>query len=220
MSRAALAAAYDMEGAFNEALLSLSRDVRLPAVLAAADRILEPYGGLGAYGLADQVSNRFINYEIEGLRTTSAGVTPIFLAVAAFLLYLVISRIVQSERKQIGIIKAFGYSDFEVGGHYLKLIVTIAAGGALAGCLLGIAAGRALIDVYLDFFKFPFLVLQLDPGSLVTGLMVSVGAASAGGLLILRRIFALSPVSAMRPPSSPDYSRTGTINKTLNAILD
>lgn len=220
MSRTALAAAYDLEGAFNEALLSLGRNARLPAVLAAADRILAPYGGLGAYGLQDQTSNRFVSEEIDGLRAVSTGVPPIFLAVAAFLLYIVISRMVQAEREQIGLIKAFGYTDLETGAHYFKLILTIAAGGAAAGCLLGIAAGRALIDVYLVYFKFPFLVFQLDPAAFVTGFLVSVLSASAGGLLVLRRVFALTPASAMRPPAPPDYSRTGGIGRALQSMLD
>jgi putative ABC transport system permease protein len=220
MSRTALAAAYDMEGAFNEALLSIGRNTRLPAVLDATDQILEPYGGLGAYALEDQTSNRFVSEEINGLRTTSTGVPPIFLGVAAFLLYIVISRMVQAEREQIGLIKAFGYTDLETGAHYFKLILAIATGGAVAGCLLGIAAGRALIDVYLVYFKFPFLVFQLDPTAFVTGFLVSVLSASAGGLLVLRRVFALTPAAAMRPPTPPDYSRTGRIGRALQSVLD
>ncbi len=220
MSRTALAAAYDMEGAFNEAILSLSRNAQVPEVLDAADRILEPYGALGAYGLEDQLSNRFVTEEITGLQATSTSVPPIFLAVAAFLLYIVISRMVQSEREEIGLIKAFGYTNLEVGTHYFKLIITIAVGGAAVGCLLGIASGRALVDVYLLYYKFPFLVFQLDPASFVTGFLVSVGSASAGGVLVLRRVFALTPATAMSPPVPPDYSRTGRIGQALNAVLD
>ena len=141
MSRSALEAAYDMEGAFNEALLALGRGAEEAAVLDRVDRILEPYGGLGAYGLEDQASNRFLSDEIAGLRKSSTGVPPIFLAVAAFLLYLVISRMVQAEREQIGLMKAFGYTNIEVGSHYFKMVLAIAAGGAAAGCVLGVAAG-------------------------------------------------------------------------------
>lgn len=220
MSRTALAAAFDMEGAFNEALLALGRNARQPAVLAAADRILEPYGALGTYGREDQLSNKFISEEIDGLRATSAAVPPIFLAVAAFLLYIVISRMVQAEREEIGLMKAFGYTNPEVGAHYFKLILAIAAGGATAGCLLGIASGRALVDIYLLYYKFPFLLFQLDPAAFVTGFLVSVGSASAGGLLVLRRVFALTPATAMQPPAPPDYSRTGRIGMALNALLD
>jgi putative ABC transport system permease protein len=220
MSRSALAAAYDMDGAFNEALLSLSRGANEAAVLDAVDRILDPYGGTGSYPLADQISNRFLSQEIIGLEASALSVPPIFLAVAAFLLYIVINRMVQSEREEIGLMKAFGYTSSETGGHYFKLVMAIAIGGALAGCLLGIAGGRALIQLYADYFKFPFLVFQLDPASFVTGVSVSILSASVGGLMVLRSVFALTPATAMRPPAPPDYSRSGQIGHWIGAWLD
>jgi len=220
MSRSALAAAYDMDGAFNEALLSLSRGANEAAVLDAVDRILDPYGGTGAYPLADQASNQLVSEEISGLEAAAVGVPPIFLAVAAFLLYIVINRMVQSEREEIGLMKAFGYTNGEVGAHYFKLVMAIAAGGALAGCLIGIAGGRALIQVYVAYFKFPFLVFGLDPASFVTGVGVSILAASAGGLFVLRSVFALTPAAAMRAPTPADYSRTGAIGQRINRFLD
>ncbi len=220
MSRSALAAAYDMDGAFNEALLSLSRGANEAAVLDAVDRILDPFGGTGAYPLADQASNQLVSEEIGGLEAAAVGVPPIFLAVAAFLLYIVINRMVQSEREEIGLMKAFGYTNGEVGAHYFKLVLAIAIGGALAGCLMGIAGGRALIQVYVSYFKFPFLVFQLDPASFVTGVTVSILSASAGGLLVLRSVFALTPAAAMRPPAPADYSRTGALSQRMNRFLD
>jgi len=220
MSRSALAAAYDMDGAFNEALLSLSRGANEAAVLDAVDRILDPYGGTGAYPLADQASNQLVSEEIGGLEAAAVGVPPIFLGVAAFLLYIVINRMVQSEREDIGLMKAFGYTNLGVGAHYFKLVLAIAIGGALAGCLLGIAGGRALIQVYVAYFKFPFLVFQLDPVSFVTGVSVSILSASAGGLLVLRSVFALTPAAAMRAPAPADYSRTGRFGHRVNRFLD
>ena len=220
MSRTALEAAYDMDGAFNEALLSLGRDADMAAIINAVDRILEPYGGLGAYGREDQTSNRFISEEILGLRASSTGVPPVFLAVAAFLLYIVVSRMVEAERNQIGLLKAFGYTDLEVGSHYFKLILAISLGGALAGCLMGVASGRAMTGLYVEYYKFPFLVFRVNPSSFVMGFAVSVLTASVGGLVVLRRVFVLTPATAMRPPVPPDYSRTRRIGRVLNSVLD
>lgn len=220
MSEKALAAAYDLDGAFNEALLSLARDAELPAVLAAVDRLLESYGGLRAYGVEDHVSERFVQEEINGLRVSSQAVPPVFLAVAAFLLNIVISRMIQAEREQIGLLKAFGYSSREVGAHYFKFILAIAAGGAILGCLLGVLAGRSLIVVYLIYYKFPFLVFQVDPRAFIVGFTVSVLAASAGGLLVLRKVFTLTPAVAMRPPAPADYSRSAGLGKFLKSALD
>lgn len=216
----ALAAAFDLEGAFNEALISLDRGANLSAVTAAVDRLLDPYGGTGAYGLADQLSNRFIEEEISSLRVSSRSVPPIFMGVAAFLLYIVISRMIEAERTQIGLLKAFGYSSTEIGWHYLKFILVISAGGAVLGCIFGVLSGRALSALYQDYYKFPFLIFRVDPAAFMTAITVSVAAASAGGLLVLRRIFALAPAEAMRPPAPADYSRSAGLVDALKRFLD
>ncbi len=220
MSEEALAAAYDLDGAFNEALLSLTRTAELATVLDELDRMLASFGGVGAYGLRDQFSNRFITEEIDGLRVTRRAVPPIFLAVAAFLLYIVTSRMIQAEREQIGLLKAFGYSSLEVGAHYFKFILVIAVGGALLGCLLGVLAGRSMAGIYQVYYKFPFLVFQVDPGAFFVGFTVSVLTASAGGVLVLRQVFALTPAVAMRPPAPADYSRSVGLSKAMKAALD
>jgi putative ABC transport system permease protein len=220
MSRKALQAAFDMNGAFNEAILSLEHGTDPQGVLAAVDRLLDRYGGLGSFATADLTSNRFISEDIAGLRSTSVSIPPIFLGVAAFLLYIVVSRMVQAEREEIGLMKAFGYTDIEVGSHYFQLILSIAIGGAIAGCLMGIAAGRVMADVYLEYFKFPFLVFRLEPSSFVSGILASVLSAAAGGLFVLRRVFSLTPATAMRPSAPPDYSRSGRFAAGLNRFLD
>lgn len=220
MSQTALAATFDMQGAFNQALLDIGRRANKKAILAAIDTLLDPYGGLGAYGLDDQISNRFVSEEIASMRATLKVVPPIFLLVAAFLLNIVVSRMVQADREQIGLIKAFGYSDWEVGHHYLKLVLVIAVVGALVGCLFGLLAGRAMMTLYLLYFKFPILVFRPDWASVVLALLTSIIAASAGGLFVLRHVVALSPAVAMRPPAPADYSRSAPFATNFSRLLD
>ena len=220
MSEDSLASAFDVDGAFNEALIALDRSAEERAVLDAVDRLLAPYGSLGAYGLEDQFSNRFVTEEVTGLRAMSTTVPPIFMAVAAFLLYIVISRMIESERVQIGLLKAFGYSSTEIGAHYFKFVLLIAVGGALLGSALGILLGQALAGYYQLYFKFPFLMFRVDPAAFVTGMIVSVGSASAGGLLVLRNVFALTPATAMRPPAPDNFSHSAGITTALKHVLD
>lgn len=220
MRRDAISAAYDMDGAFNEALFSLSRGAVEAEVLDRIDAILDPWGGTGAYGREDLVSDRFVQEEIGGLATMSRAVPPLFLAIAAFLLYIVVSRIVQAEREEIGLLKAFGYTGGEIGAHYFKMVLFVAVGGAALGCGLGLLSGRAMIPIYTQFYNFPFLVFRPDPASFAIGVSASIAAASAGGLFVLRRVFALTPAEAMRPPAPADYSRTITFSGGLGRMLD
>ena len=220
MHEEALAAAFDVKGAVNEILIGLQRGANARDVLAKVDRLLDRYGGQGAYERKDSMSDRFITEEISGLVATSVVVPPIFLGVAAFLLYIVITRLVQAEREQIGLIKAFGYTDFEVAFHYFKLVMVIAVIGAALGCALGLWGGRFMAGLYQSVYHFPFLVFRVEPSSFVTGIVTSVLAASAGGIFVLTRVFRLTPAVAMRPPAPMDFSRTGALNNRLRRWLD
>lgn len=220
MSEDSLAAAYDVDGAFNEALVALERGAEPRAVIAQLDRLLDKYGGTGAYGLDDQFSNRFITEEISGLRASSRSVPPVFMAVAAFLLYIVISRMISAERMQIGLLKAFGYNSVEIGLHYFKLVIIISAGGAAIGCALGVLSGQGMAGIYQQYYKFPFLLFEVDPRSFILATGTSVLAASAGGLIVLRRVFELTPAVAMRPPAPTDYSGTAQLISVLKRFLD
>lgn len=220
LNNTAMEATYDMQGAFNEALVAMSSSHVEFSMLAQLDQMVEKYGGIGAYGVEDLVSNRFIVEEISGLKASAKGVPPIFLGVVAFLLYIVISRMVQSEREQIGLLKAFGYSSTEISIHYLKLVLVIAVAGATAGSAGGIYAGKALAVVYQDYFKFPFLVFELDSRSFLIGYAVSIATASLGGILVLKKVFALTPSEAMRPPVPSDYSKAGRLLSRIDHYFE
>jgi len=58
------------------------------SVVDRVDRLLEGYGGVGAYARADQISNWFLMSEIAQHRTLST-ICHVFLAVAAFLTHMV-----------------------------------------------------------------------------------------------------------------------------------
>lgn len=220
MKQKSLEAAFDLKGAFNEALLLISREANLTDILAKTDRILDSFGGFGAYGIVDHSSNRFIAEEIKGVKASGKAMPPIFLGIAAFLLYIVIARIIQSERQQIGLLKAFGYTSFEIGLHYMKFIMVIAVGGAILGSIWGIMAGRSFASIYQIYYKFPFLVFQIDPATIIVGLIISVITATLGGVFVLRGIFKLSPAVAMRAATPPDFNRSKKFGIFLKKLLD
>ena len=207
MGRDALSEAVNQDGAFNEAVVRLAHGASATAVIAALDSLLEPWGAVGAYGREDQISNAFVSSEIDQLRTMSNVLPPIFLLVAAFLVNVVISRLIATERNEIGLMKAFGYSDFDVAAHYLKLVAAIALLGLVIGVALGVWMGRLLAGVYTEYFSFPLFVFGLDPGVFALVVLVSVAAVGGGAAAAVRRAARLEPATAMTPPSPADYSR-------------
>jgi putative ABC transport system permease protein len=208
VGREMLSAAYDLEDSFNAVSLTKMRGASEPAIIAALDRILKPYGGVGAYGRKDQTSHWYISNEMVQLRSMAQVAPAIFLAVAAFLLHIVVSRLIATEREQIGLLKAFGYSGFAVGWHYTKFVLAIVGIGIVLGFVGGAWLGRGLTEIYTDFFRFPFLYYRIDFVTFLVAALVSVTVALAGTLGAVRRAAQLPPAVAMQPAPPPIYRRT------------
>jgi putative ABC transport system permease protein len=199
MSRDAMAAAFDLTGAFNDASLRLERGASFPDVLARVDQLLERYGGMGAYGRDDQVSARFLNDEIAQNRVSGTAVPAIFLGIAAFLLNIVLGRLVTTEREQIAVLKAFGYSNWVVGWHYLKFALVALLLGAAGGVGLGLRFATLTIARYAQFYRFPEFVFRLDWTALGLAVLVTLVAALLGAISAVRRAVRLAPAVAMQP---------------------
>jgi len=208
MARTPLAAAQDMEGAFNDLTLRLADDASEAQLIDRLDLMLHRYGGTGAYGRADQLSHRFLTEELHGLAVSARIFPAIFLGVAAFLLHVVLNRLIGTQREQIAILKAFGYGRGAIAGHYTLLVLAIVAIGAVAGSLLGIYWGRGLSRLYAELYQFPFLDYRVRPAVLAVPLLVTAAAALAGTLSAVRRAAALPPAEAMRPESPVTYHAT------------
>ena len=205
MSREALGPLFNMEGAFNDVSLTLAPGASEPAVLQQLDKLLEPYGGLGAYGREDQISHRFLADEIAQDKITGIFVPTIFLGIAAFLIHVVLSRLVSTQRNPIGLLKAFGYTNADVGFHYLKFAVVAVLLGTVAGAPLGIWLGGGLARMYQRFFHFPELRFIAGPKLVAWSIAISGMAACLGALTSLRVVIALPPAEAMRPESPPQF---------------
>jgi putative ABC transport system permease protein len=211
LAQDALAAAYDLEGAFNDVSVTLRRDANPEGIVDRLDDMLRRYGGLGAYSRKDQVSNWFLMNEIEQLEAL-AGILPVvFLSVAAFLINMVLARLVAVERSEIGLLKAFGYDGRTIAWHYVKLVLAISAVGIVLGWVAGYFLGLVNTRNYANFFTFPFLLYSPGPASfLVAGLAASLSAL-IGALRSVGAALKLPPAEAMRPPAPPAFRKTALL---------
>ena len=207
MGREALGALFDLKGAFNDVSVALAPGAPEAPVIAGIDQLLGRYGGLGAYGRDLQLSNRFISDEIKQDRVSGLYLPSIFLGVAVFLVHVVLSRLVGSQRDQIAILKAFGYTNAAVGLHYLGIALAAVLAGAVPGTLLGLWFASYLADLYARFFHFPEILFAVSPGLISFAAAISAAAALFGATSAVRHAVRMPPAEAMRPESPPRYSR-------------
>ncbi|MDE3237930.1 MAG: ABC transporter permease [Paracoccaceae bacterium] len=202
------AAAAGLTGAFNDVSLRLVRGAVEPAVIAALDRLLAPYGGAGAYGRDRQISDVFLSSELDQLHAMAVILPPIFLIVAAFLVNMVLGRLILLERPIIGLLKASGFTGREIAVHYLKLSIGIAVLGVLLGWGVGWWLGQQMTGLYAQFYRFPYLIYAPGSASFALSGVMGIGAVVLGALRAVRASARLAPATAMLPPAPPFYRRS------------
>ena len=84
-------------------------------------------------------------------------------SVAAFLLNVVVARLVATQREQIAALKALGYANATIAAHYLKLVLVIVAVGLVLGIVLGDRLGTLFTGLYAEFFHFPSFEHRIAP---------------------------------------------------------
>jgi putative ABC transport system permease protein len=226
VDREALAAAYDMQGAFNRVALKLAPAASEQVAIDGATRLLARYGSREAIGRADQASHAMLDNEIKEQRVLGTVLPAIFLAVAAFLLNVVVTRLVSTQREQIAALKALGYPDRSIGLHYLKLVTAIVLLGLAMGVAVGDRLGTLFTGLYAELFHFPHFEHRIAPWLLVVSAGITLATAVLGTLNAIASTVRLPPALAMRPPSPGRYRRTlierlgiGGLSPALRMVL-
>lgn len=214
MGRDVLGPAFEMDGAFNEVFVSLSHDANGLSVIKKLDELLDPYGGLGAYDRSDQPSHLIMQGELDQNRVMGSAIPALFLLVAVFLLHLVLGRMISTQRGEIAVLKAFGYSDIEVGLHFLSFAIIAVIFGIIIGSIGGLYLGRLYVSVYGEYFDFPNLEYIFSPSLLIISSGLCVFGAVSGALFAIKKAIDLPPAEAMRP-EAPAKFKSGILDKLM-----
>ena len=205
MSRHSLEAAVNMKGSFNDISLKTARNANQENIKNQLDIILKPYGGLISYARDEQTSNFFVENELNQLHAMGMMAPFIFLSVAAFLINVVMSRLVTTQRVQIGMLKAVGYTNLEISIHYLKMVLLITGLGSIIGLALGAWMGAGMTHMYTEFFHFPILKYSFSIEVMIFAVLFCSIAAIAGTLFAIKSAASLPPAEAMRPESPTEF---------------
>lgn len=208
MGQTDLAAAFDMQGAFNNLAVSVSSGANQREIIRQIDLILDPYGCLGAYDRDDHSSHRYIRDEMAQLRSMARVGPSIFLSVAAFLLNVVLSRLIATQREEIAALKAFGYSGWAIGLHFMKMMAVVVCLGGLVGTAVGTFMGLKLSELYTTLYRFPALIFRFDTQVALGAFGVSLAAGVLGTIGSVWQAVKLPPAEAMRPAPPGDFRVT------------
>jgi len=209
-------------GIANRLSFLLEKGATFRQVEAPLREALEPYGLRSLTARKDQPSHAMLQQEIDQLGSMSASIPTVFIVMAVLILYIMLKRMIEQERMQIGTLKAFGFSNWTIVRHYLSYGGVTGAVGGVAGVLLGLVMTGGMTQMYLDYFSLPAIQVPPDPFYILMGLLIAVSSGLAGAFMGVRGVLRLEPGEAMRPPSPPVlksdlFARLPLIRKLLTS---
>ena len=183
---------------YNEILFDLKENVEFENVKNDIKKEIDVYGLINLYSKEDQLSNKMIDGEIDEQKSIMIVMPVIFLSVAILVMGIMVKRIIEQQRMQIGILKSFGYSDFQIGVHYSSYCLIIGLIGGILGCVFGVGFGNIMVDMYKAFFNMEFINNQSQIQLFVMGITLSSIFSVAAGINAAGKAVKIMPSEAMR----------------------
>lgn len=164
---------------------------------------LKPYGVIAATPQREQFSPLVLDGEMTQLKSMAVSMPSFFLVVATLILNIMMTRMAEQQRTSIGTLKALGYSNWQLTGHFLKYAFIPGLAGGIGGCILGYLLGALMTEMYLFYFSFPHLAILFYPELILAGIAVSILFAMLGTIKGIRKVIRLEPAEAMRAAPPP-----------------
>ncbi|HJV46428.1 MAG TPA: FtsX-like permease family protein [Bacillota bacterium] len=190
---------FDQRGLVNDLSFSLKPGVKFEDVEHEWRAELAPYELESLYASKDQLSNRMLTEKLNQLDKMSRSLPLLFLSIAAIIQYIMLKRLVESQRGLIGTLKAFGYGKWEIVAHYLSYGLIIGVLGGILGGLLGTALSMYITTIYQQFYSLPDLRAHFSLNYFLLGMFMAALFSLAASLQGARGVLKLQPAEAMRP---------------------
>lgn len=214
-----LESTLDMRASFNSLALTVKPNSSIERIKTEIDDLLSRYGGTNTYSRDKQISAVYVREELKQLSVQAQSIPIIFFLVAAFILNIVISRLVRTQRTQIATLKAVGHRNITISQYYFTLSFLIVLIGALFGILLGVWIGKNMVELYGYYYHFPILVYKFSFSRLFISILFGFGTAFIGTYSSLKKVFRLQPAEAMRPPAPISYANSWLENRGIFQFL-
>ncbi|HLY66000.1 MAG TPA: ABC transporter permease, partial [Chloroflexota bacterium] len=186
-----------MAGSVNEVAV-ITDAGQADAVGALIERRLHVYGPEKPTTRADQPSNKLLQANLEGRKPILVVMPALFLAAAGLAVALVLARWVQSQRGQIGFLRAVGFTARTVLWHYLEMGLVVGCCGGVIGDLLGHALAVWIGAVYRQVLHMPYSRQEFHPDVAALAFLLSVVTCALGALGPARQAARITPARAMR----------------------
>lgn len=188
-------------GSYNELLITVKDNVNVDDVVDRLEERLDRFGVKRILKLEEQLSNNVLEQKVDGIEQMTDIIPVLFLMVAAIVITIMLSRIVNNDRSAIGVLKAMGYGNLSILSHYTKYSLAVGLTGAITGIMSGIALSGPLTRTFITYFNIPMMKANIYYADIYKGILLTGIFCTASGLLGAKSVLSIMPADSMRPPA-------------------
>lgn len=207
MSYESMAKLLGEQGMANQFLFAMKKGVPFESIQDEVEKVLKPYGFIESYDSGDDVSVSVLNMELEEVAKVAKTVPYLFLSVAAIILYIMLHRLLDQQRTQIGTLLAIGLRPKKIRFHYMCYGLTIGVVGGALGGIMGNVSSGPMTDYYRVFFQLPQVHTTVSLRYFLWGIVLAGVFCGGVAWLTTRSVCNISPSEALRPPAPPGAHR-------------
>ena len=189
-----------LSGQANELVLNLAPGADTDAVRNELVSAINAEQGLSATvsTRGEEPSYRLLYDDLEGDQTVWTAITFLVLGAASLAAFNLVGRVVDAQRREIGIQMAFGVPPHRIALRPVVMAAQVALLGSLLGVGVGLWAGAALKGVFESFLPLPEWVTPFQFGAYARAAALGFVVPFAASILPVRRVVRLEPVAAIR----------------------
>ncbi|NTW05672.1 MAG: FtsX-like permease family protein [Peptococcaceae bacterium] len=189
----------NMSEQINQVLIEFDQGVDHSEVISDIKDILKPYGLLASYPREDQLSHAITKGELDQLRSVTRVLPLIFFGIATAIQFVILRRMIKSQRSQIGLMKGLGYDNYRIMLHYVFYALAVSLSGAVIGLILGIFSSAGISEIYSGYFNFPGGIHSYNLEVIFYGFIMCLSVGVIAGISSSYGVMEVQPAEAMRP---------------------
>ena len=205
-------AIFDLNGSINNISIEIFNGSNVEDVKDDVKKALKNYGVKSVIDRDEQISSKMISEEMKQLKSMGGKFPVIFFMVASVIIYIMMGRMVENQRTQIGVLKALGFTNMQVLAYYMSYSAMIAFIGSFIGSILGTYMGASMTKLYNQYFNLPLADIKIYGEYVIPAFILTLIFCLFAGYNSCKIIFKIMPSEAMRQ-KSPESGKKIIIEK-------
>ena len=183
---------------YNQMVFKVKDYKKVDTQIAGVESVMKDTGIQEITTLDQHQGNKMLQMDLKGMKSFALFFPLLFLGIACFSIYILLSRLVYTQRPFIGVMRAMGYKRSQILRHYLSFALIIGVLGAVLGVMAGYGLAIVITRVYADTLGFPLVKIKTYWTVLGDGVLLSLLFCAFAGLVPAASSARLDPSKAMR----------------------